>query len=61
MPRKHRKNVGLIGLGIIGFYAGVLLTFDYGFQFNALFTALYLLPFEPWVTKRAERMLAQRS
>ena len=26
------------------FYAGVLATFDYGFQFNALFTALYLLP-----------------
>jgi hypothetical protein len=41
-----------IGLGILGFYAGVLLTFDYGFHFNALFTALYLLPIEPWLTKR---------
>lgn len=44
-----------IGLGILGFYAGVLLTFDYGFHFNALFTALYLLPVESWITKWAER------
>lgn len=50
----------LIGLGIIGFYAGVLLTFDYGFYFNAFFTALYLLPFESWLTKRAERELARQ-
>lgn len=40
------------GVGILGFYAGVLLTFDYGFHFNALFTALYLLPLEPWLTNR---------
>jgi len=44
-----------IGLALLGFYAGVLLTFDYGFHFNALFTALYLLPVEPWMTRRAER------
>jgi hypothetical protein len=40
----------LIGIATLGFYAGVLLTFDYGFQFNALFTALYLLPVERWLT-----------
>lgn len=50
-----------IGLGIIGFYVGVLLTFDYGFHFNALFTALYLLPIEPWLTNRALSRNAQLS
>ena len=38
-----------IGLATVGFYVGVLLTFDYGFHFNLLFTALYLLPVERWV------------
>jgi hypothetical protein len=38
-----------IGLATVGFYVGVLLTFDYGFQFNLLFTALYLLPVEWWI------------
>lgn len=42
----------LIGIATLGFYAGVLLTFDYGFQFNALFTALYLLPVERWLNFR---------
>jgi hypothetical protein len=42
-----------IGLALLGFYAGVLATFDYGFQFNALLTALYFLPFERWITQRA--------
>jgi hypothetical protein len=42
----------LIGVATLGFYAGVLLTFDYGFQFNALFTAVYLLPVERWLTGR---------
>ena len=40
-----------IGLGLVGFYGGVLATFDYGFQFNALLTALYFLPVEQIVTK----------
>jgi hypothetical protein len=40
-----------IGLGLLAFYAGVLATFDYGFQFNAVFTALYFLPCERWVTR----------
>jgi hypothetical protein len=40
-----------IGLGLLAFYAGVLVTFDYGFQFNAVFTALYFLPCERWVTR----------
>jgi hypothetical protein len=43
-----------IGWGLIAFYAGVLATFDYGFQFNALFTALYFLPFEKLITRAAE-------
>jgi hypothetical protein len=47
-----------IGLGLIGFYVGVLATFDYGFQFNALLTALYLLPVESWLTRRAKAKLA---
>lgn len=38
-----------IGLATVGFYVGVLMTFDYGFQLNLLFTALYLLPVERWV------------
>ena len=44
-----------IGLGLLGFYAGVLVTFDYGFEFNALFTALYLLPVERWISARADK------
>lgn len=44
-----------IGLGLLAFYAGVLLTFDYGFHLNALFTALYLLPFDRWLAKVFER------
>jgi hypothetical protein len=44
-----------IGLGLVAFYAGVLVTFDYGFELNALFTALYLLPCERWITSWAER------
>ena len=42
-----------IGLGLLAFYIGVLATFDYGFQFNALLTALYFLPVERWITQRA--------
>jgi hypothetical protein len=44
-----------IGCGLLAFYVGVLATFDYGFQFNALFTALYFLPFEKLITRAAER------
>jgi len=43
-----------IGWGLLAFYVGVLATFDYGFQFNALFTALYFLPFEKLITRRNE-------
>jgi len=39
----------VIGCALVAFYGGVLATFDYGFQFNALLTALYFLPFESWV------------
>jgi hypothetical protein len=50
-----------IGLALVGFYAGVLLTFDYGFHFNALFTALYLLPVEPWISARAGKKSVESS
>ncbi|MEX2176765.1 MAG: hypothetical protein WD872_20530 [Pirellulaceae bacterium] len=42
-----------IGLGLLGFYAGVIATFDYGFELNALFTGLYFLPCERWISKRS--------
>ncbi len=45
----------LIGVGLLLFYLGVLATFDYGFQFNALFTALYFLPCERWISTQAGR------
>lgn len=51
----------LIGVATLGFYAGVLLTFSYGFYFNALFTALYLLPVERWVESRAGFQPVQKS
>jgi len=44
-----------IGLGLVGFYIGVLATFDYGFQFNALFTGLYFLPCEAWISSWVAR------
>ena len=43
-----------IGLATVGFYLGVIATFDFGFQFNLLFTALYLLPVEAWILARAQ-------
>jgi hypothetical protein len=46
-----------IGLALLAFYGGVLLTFDYGFQLNAILTALYLLPFERGLNGRAARRL----
>jgi hypothetical protein len=50
-----------IGWGLVAFYAGVLATFDYGFQFNALFTALYFLPFEKLIARGAERRCVELS
>jgi hypothetical protein len=50
-----------IGLALLGFYAGVLATFDYGFQFNALLTAVYFLPVESWLTQRAQLQIADRA
>lgn len=39
-----------IGLGLLGFYVGVLGTFvDYGFHFNAILVALFFLPVERWM------------
>jgi hypothetical protein len=36
----------LVGLGLVGFYIAVIETFDYGFHYNLLFTALFFLPCE---------------
>lgn len=44
-----------IGLATVGFYLGVLATFSFGFHFNLLFTALYLLPVERWVQQYVQR------
>ena len=42
-----------IGLGLLGFYAGVLGTFvDFGFHFNAILVAVFLLPVEPMLRRR---------
>jgi len=41
----HRSLRYLVGFGLIGFYAGVLGTFvTFGFHFNAILVALFLLP-----------------
>jgi hypothetical protein len=50
-----------IGLALLGFYAGVLATFDYGFQFNAVLTGLYLLPCERWINRWADSHYVQRN
>jgi hypothetical protein len=39
-----------VGLGLFGFYVGVLGTFvDFGFHFNAVLVALFLLPMDRWL------------
>jgi hypothetical protein len=50
-----------IGIGLVAFYAGVLATFDYGFQFNALLTAVYFLPFERVVTRWAADLVQEKT
>jgi hypothetical protein len=46
-----------IGWALVAFYVGVLATFDYGFQFNAILTALYFLPCEPAIHAMATRRM----
>jgi len=50
----------IVGWGLVAFYIGVLATFDYGFQFNALLTALYFLPFERVISQAAARHAERR-
>ncbi|HZN35138.1 MAG TPA: hypothetical protein VFB80_15020 [Pirellulaceae bacterium] len=50
-----------IGLALLAFYAGVLATFDYGFQFNAMLTAIYFLPLESWITRWARKHQPSRA
>lgn len=39
-----------VGVGLVGFYLGVLTTFvTFGFHFNAILVALFLLPVDWWV------------
>lgn len=43
----------ILGVGILGFYTGVLGTFvDYGFHFNWILVAWLLLPVEAWFRRR---------
>jgi hypothetical protein len=49
----------IIGWGLVAFYIGVLATFDYGFQFNALLTVLYFLPIERIITQAAARRVGR--
>jgi hypothetical protein len=42
-----------IGLMLVSFYIGVVLTFDYGFHLNLVLTALFFLPFNEWLPKWA--------
>ncbi len=50
----------IVGWGLVAFYIGVLATFDYGFQFNALLTMFYFLPVERWITEAAARRIERR-
>ena len=50
-----------VGLGMVGFYLSVIETFNYGFHYNLLFTAMFFLPGErlaemvyAWWRKRAQ-------
>jgi hypothetical protein len=38
-----------IGLMLVSFYIGVVLTFDYGFHMNLALTALFFFPFDRWL------------
>jgi hypothetical protein len=44
-----RRLRPLIGLMLVSFYFGVVLTFDYGFHLNLVLTALFYLPFNTWL------------
>jgi hypothetical protein len=50
-----------IGLGLLAFYVGVLATFDYGFEFNALLTAIYFLPCEFWIGRAVAKRRGRRN
>lgn len=40
----------VVGLALLGLYLGILTTFvDFGFHFNALLVAMFLLPLEPYL------------
>jgi len=44
-----------IGVMLLSFYFGVVLTFDYGFHLNLVLTALFFLPFDAWIHQWFER------
>lgn len=50
-----------VGLAIIGFYGGVLISFPYGFFFNAILTAILLLPVESVITWLRRRNAAPQT
>jgi hypothetical protein len=41
-----------VGLLLLAFYVGVIVTFPYGFAINAGLVALYFLPVERWLDRR---------
>ena len=49
-----------VGLAILGFYVGVLVSFPYGFFFNAILTAILLLPVDRWIEAFQSRVTPQR-
>ena len=52
----------LVGFGLIGFYVGVLGTFvTFGFHFNAVLVALFLLPCDRLFELNFERSSKQRT
>lgn len=49
----HRWLRYAVGLGLLGFYIGVLSTFvTFGFHFNAILVAWFLLPVDRWLGAR---------
>jgi hypothetical protein len=51
----HRLIRYAVGLGLVGFYVGVLTTFvTFGFHFNAILVALFLLPVDWWTGLKFE-------
>jgi hypothetical protein len=51
-----RRLRPLIGLALIGFHAGAICVFGWGFHANLLLLALVFLPLDRWVPRAVERL-----